>query len=117
MRRAILIVAAIAIAPPVLAQPVAQDVVVLGEGTMSCSEFVSQPNRQILSAAWVLGYISGANSRAGTSEAMTSPPSDEWKTIVVWLQNFCRSHARDMLVSAAENLRQEYLTEQRGKAQ
>ena len=62
---------------------------------------------------WVLGYISGVNlnAPAGTRSAGHSFHKPEDAT--AWLQNYCRAHALDYLVKAADELRAEFLRRER----
>jgi hypothetical protein len=86
---------------------------ILSEGASTCGEYTAEPAKQIIRASWVLGYISGANSRAPMAEAFAGSSFQMPATVVGWLQSYCASHPLDVMVTAAEALRRDFLTHER----
>ena len=46
-----------------------RDTMILSEGMSTCGEYIAEPAKQGIRVAWVLGYISGANSHGPAVEA------------------------------------------------
>lgn len=92
---------------------------ILSEGASTCGEYVAEPEKQIvrmewvLGYKWVLGYISGANSRAPSSEAMAGSSFQMPVTVLGWLKSYCTSHPLEAMVTAAETLRRDFLAYER----
>jgi hypothetical protein len=83
--------------------------VVLGEGSTTCGEFTANPSIQIAMTQWVLGYISGRNREGRTPDGRTIGYSlRNPSTALSWLQSYCNSHSLDLLVKAAEDLRNDF---------
>ena len=62
---------------------------------------------------WVLGYISGANSRGPAAEAEAGSSFQMPAAVVGWLQSFCTSYPLDTMIAAAEALRRDFLARER----
>ena len=81
------------------------DTLVLGEGTMSCGQWVhfrqttENPDLAKLAAAWVRGFISGVNAATpkGSKVGEGSDPEDN----NLWLDNYCKAHPLDELAFAS----------------
>ena len=83
---------------------------VLSNGQDSCGEFLAgNPQHQQLDLVWILGFISGANSRGATaSEREVGSSYRDPFAVQAWVQQYCRTHAFDYLPQAAEALRNEF---------
>ena len=83
---------------------------VLSNGQDSCGEFLAgNPQHQQLDLVWILGFISGANSRGATaSEREVGSSLRDPFAVQAWVQQYCRTHAFDYLPQAAEALRNEF---------
>src|SRR5215472_7811149 len=86
---------------------------VLSEGASTCGEYISEPGKQVIRMEWVLGYISGANSRSPPGEVSAGSSFQMPATVLGWLQSYCTSHPLDPMVSAAEVLRSDFLARER----
>jgi len=82
----------------------------LSNGQDSCGEFLAgNPQHQQLDVAWILGFISGADSRGATaSEREVGSSLRDPFAVQAWVQQYCRTHAFDYLPQAAEALRNEF---------
>jgi hypothetical protein len=99
---AVFILTTLLAAEPVLAAPSE----VLGEGTATCGDFLSQPTMQSVRLEWVLGYISGRNAEAPLPvEKMIGRNLHDAQTPFVWLQNYCQANGAKPLIVAADELR------------
>ena len=87
---------------PQLFAPVA----ILGDGTTGCAEYMADHDRMATRIAWVMGYLSGANTRAVAPFRMVGKDVSATSTDV-WLQNYCASNRTTTLANAAERYRQE----------
>ena len=110
-RVALRLIGAAAVALHLLGRAQAQDVptpgpvAILSEGATTCGSFITEPPRQNIRVAWVLGYITGANSRAAAPYKTVGQSFRDPDTIKGWLLSYCRSHALEKLANAAEALR------------
>lgn len=95
-------------------QPDAGAASILSEGATTCGEFVAQPgSQQAIRMEWVLGYISGANSRSIGQDRFVGRSFEQPDTVMGWLQSYCSAHALDVLVTAAEALRKDFIAHER----
>jgi hypothetical protein len=85
----------------------------LSEGGSTCGEYIAEPGKQVVRMEWVLGYISGANSRGPVAEALAGTSFQMPATVVGWLQSYCASHPLDVMSAAAEVLRRDFLARER----
>lgn len=85
------------------------EAMILSEGNSSCGEYIAEPAKQGVRSSWVLGYISGANSRGPITEALAGSSFQMPATVIGWLQTYCASHPLDPIVTAAEQLRRDFL--------
>jgi hypothetical protein len=81
---------------------------ILSEGQSTCSAYNAQPEMQAVRASWVLGYISGVNSRSPAAEALAGRSFQIPATVIEWLQSYCASHPLDIMAVAAEELRRDF---------
>lgn len=82
---------------------------VLSNGQESCGQYLSSDwQEQVIDSIWILGYISGVNSRAPGGDRLVGRSFTDGPTVIMWLRNYCQSHALDLLPSAAEALRAEF---------
>jgi hypothetical protein len=104
-----------ACAPPASAQLTHGPFLFLSNGQDSCGEFLAgSPQRQQLDIAWILGFISGADSRGATvSERVVGSSFRDVEAVQAWVQQYCRTHAFDYLPQAAEALRNEFAKRER----
>ena len=92
---------------------------ILSEGATTCGEFIAQPAMQTIRMEWVLGYISGVNAgisrsaKASQAETMAGQSFERTETAIGWLQGYCSAHPLDVLVSAAEALRNDFMRHER----
>lgn len=82
---------------------------ILSEGATTCGEYTAEPAKEMLRASWVLGYISGANSRSPMPEAFAGSSFQMPATVIGWLQSYCTAHPLDVMVNASEALRRDFL--------
>ena len=83
---------------------------VLSNGQITCGEFLTDsPHTQASDTEWVLGYISGRNREAPAGRRMAGTSFTAPDSVTAWLQNYCRTHALNHLVEAADELRTEFL--------
>jgi hypothetical protein len=83
---------------------------VLSNGLDSCGEFLAgDPQHQQMDVVWVLGYITGADSR-GQSENDRNVGSSfrDPQGVAAWVQQYCREHGLDLMPKVAEALRNEF---------
>jgi hypothetical protein len=81
----------------------------------SCVEFLAAgPEHQLLDVEWILGYISGANSRGRTKDdrAVGTSLIDN-PGVTAWVQKYCRQHDLDPMPAAAEAFRDELARRER----
>ena len=90
---------------------------VLSNGQITCGEFLADNERtQNADIEWVLGYISGRNQEAPAGSQMAGASFTTVEPVKVWLQNYCRNHPFNLLVTAADELRAEFLRRERSPA-
>jgi hypothetical protein len=83
---------------------------VLANGTESCGKFLGREEvLQKADALWILGYISGANSRSESYRMIGQSIHDAGTTVVEWARHYCQEHPLDPLVNVAEALRFELI--------
>jgi hypothetical protein len=82
---------------------------VLSDGQSTCGEYIAEPAKRGFRTEWVLGYISGANSRGLPAEAHAGSSFQMPATVDGWLLSYCTSHPLEGLVLAAEVLRRDFL--------
>ena len=80
----------------------------LSEGDTTCGEFVAEPLKVNARMEWVLGFLSGANSRAAPPYKLIGRSFQQPATVVGWLQSYCALHSLDTMLAAAEALRRDY---------
>jgi hypothetical protein len=77
----------------------------IGEGANSCGAwtFERQQNstKSALYATWVLGYVSGQNADASTTNFLQGVDAG---AILGWIDNYCRSNPLEKIVTAAGSL-------------
>ena len=112
MRRVVLwLIGGAAVVPHLLGSAQAQDTptpgpaLILSEGTTTCGSFIAEPSRQTIRVAWILGYMTGANSRAVAPYKTVGEGFQDSDTIKGWLLSYCGGHAHAELATAAEALR------------
>ena len=83
---------------------------ILSNGQDSCGEFLAGgQSHQVLDAMWILGYITGADSRGVTvSDRAVGTSFRDGGGVIAWLQQCCRQHGLNVMVAAAEALRDEF---------
>ena len=91
----------------------ARSIMILSESQSTCGAYNTQPQMQAIRASWVLGYISGVNSRSPASEALAGRSFQIPATVIEWLQSYCASHPLDIMAVAAEALRRDFLAQER----
>lgn len=82
----------------------------LSNGQDRCSEFLAgDQQRQTIDVAWILGYITGVDSR-GVSEADRAVGSSfhDGAAVAAWVQKYCLSNPYDIMARVAEALRNEF---------
>jgi hypothetical protein len=90
-------------AEPAAAQ---QEFFVLSNGQDSCGEFLAGDHeRQMLDLEWILGFISGQNSRGEGPDRSVGRNLPHTDALLAWIKNHCRSHALDALPGIAWALR------------
>src|ERR1700722_9956080 len=83
---------------------------VLSNGMITCGEFLSDNLvSQQTAAEWVLGYISGRNRESSQGSRLVGTSFTRIESVTAWVQNYCRNHAPDPIVDAADSLRAEFL--------
>jgi hypothetical protein len=83
---------------------------VLSNGAITCGEFLADGERtQASDTEWVLGYITGRNRVAPLGSRNAGSSFTAPAAVTAWLQDYCRTHALDYLIGAAEALRIEFL--------
>jgi hypothetical protein len=90
-------------------QPTAGLFANLCEGETTCGEFITEPQNQGMRMEWVLGYFSGANSRALPPYKMVGQSFDKPGAVLGWLQSYCSTNSLNVLANAAEVLRQDFI--------
>jgi hypothetical protein len=84
--------------------------VYFGDGANSCRAWTDartrHPQRARLLEEWVLGFVSGANIYDDSPEMLKQ--MDE-PTIFAWVDDYCRTHAVELVDDAAFELMQELL--------
>jgi hypothetical protein len=94
-------------------------VIILSEGMTTCGEFTAQPEMQVVRMEWVLGYISGVNAGlsrtadAAPTERMAGRSFQQTATAIGWLQSYCYAHPLEVLATAAEQLRRDFIRHER----
>jgi len=84
------------------------DYAIRGEGNFTCPDYVSarQTNNAKLysSISWVQGFITGVNYQNALPEGLDSFIGQDLATtsLVIWLEDYCRSNPQDYLADAAE---------------
>jgi hypothetical protein len=83
---------------------------VLSNGQNSCGEFLAGDRQsQAINLSWILGYITGANSRGqAANDRSVGGSFRDPEAATAWVQQYCRSHAFDYVFQAAEALREEF---------
>ena len=84
--------------------------VYFGDGANSCKAWTDararHPQRARLWEEWVLGFVSGANIYDDSPEMLKQ--MDE-RAIFAWVDDYCRTHAVELVDDAAFELMQELL--------
>ena len=93
--------------------PSPRTIMILSEGQSACGAYIAQPDMQAVRVSWVLGYISGVNSRSPATEALAGRSFQIPATVIEWLQSYCASHPLDIMAVAAEALRRDFLAQER----
>jgi hypothetical protein len=88
-------------------------IMILSEGQSTCGAYNAEPDMQPVRASWVLGYISGVNSRSTAMEALAGRSFQMPAAVIEWLQSYCASHPMDIIAVAAEALRRDFLARER----
>jgi len=89
------------------AAPSRTQFLILSEGASTCGEFIAEPAKQGVRMQWVLGYISGANSKESGPGRMVGSSFEKPATAIGWLQSYCATHSLDILAAAAEAFRKD----------
>jgi hypothetical protein len=89
------------------------DIAVLSEGASTCGEYMQEPEKQEIRMEWVLGYITGVNSRAPSPESIVGSSFQMPATVIGWLRSYCSYHPLDIMAAAAEALRRDFLNHER----
>jgi hypothetical protein len=84
-------------------QVLAQERLVIGEGATSCGAWTqarqAQSTKAALIAQWTAGYVSGSNVEGEHHpDALVGV---DFKGLIAWIDNYCRSNPLDPLVNAA----------------
>jgi hypothetical protein len=96
------------------AQPTLYEI--LSNGQDSCGEFLmGDMSRQMIDVEWMLGFISGVNSRASAGDRMVGQSVRDIEAIPAWVQQYCRSHPLNYMPGAAEALRSELSKREDGR--
>jgi hypothetical protein len=90
-------------------QALAQERLAIGEGATSCGTWTqarqAQSTKAALIAQWIAGYVSGSNVEGEHHpDALVGV---DFKGLVAWIDNYCRSNPLDPIVSAAFKLTDE----------
>jgi hypothetical protein len=109
----VLIGASVLLSVPISAKDNHSPFMVLSEGASTCGEFVAEPEKQAMRMEWVLGYISGRNLEAPSAERFAGRSFQKPATVIGWLQTYCGSRAMQPLFQAGEDLRAEFLRQER----
>jgi hypothetical protein len=88
-------------------------IMILSEGQSTCGVYNAYPELQPVRASWVLGYISGVNSRSAATEALAGKSFQMPESVIDWLRSYCAFHPTDVLAVAAEALRRDFLARER----
>jgi hypothetical protein len=88
-------------------------VAILSEGASTCGEYIQEPQKQAIRMEWVLGYISGVNSRTSLPESTAGSSFQMPATVIGRLQSYCSSHPLEIMATAAEALRRDFLNHER----
>ena len=83
---------------------------ILSNGQDSCGEFLAGDQwHQQIDVEWILGYISGVNTRGQTeNDRLVGTSFRDGAAVAAWVQQYCRSHALDVMPTVAEALRTEF---------
>ena len=83
---------------------------VLSLGQESCGEFLAADEpHQRADIIWMLGYITGTNSRATIqSDREVGTSFHDLPPVIAWVKEYCQKHGFDVLPKAAEALRIEF---------
>jgi hypothetical protein len=80
----------------------------LGEGTMSCGEWVdrrrAEPKRVLPEAAWVSGYVTAMARLDSAKTGREIARGLEGAGLDHWIDNYCAAHPLENLETAAFNL-------------
>ena len=87
----------------------ARTIMILSEGQSACSAYNTQPELEAVRTSWILGYVSGVNSRSPAAEALAGRSFQMPAIVIEWLQSYCASHPTDIMAVAAEALRRDFL--------
>jgi hypothetical protein len=89
-------------------QVLAQDRLAIGEGATSCGAWTqarqAQSTKAALIAQWIAGYVSGSNVEGDHPDALMGV---DFKGLIDWIDNYCRSNPLDPVVAAAFKLTDE----------
>ncbi|NML92022.1 hypothetical protein HHL26_23775 [Sphingobium sp. TB-6] len=81
---------------------------ILGEGSMSCGEWIdrrrAEPNRVLPEAAWVSGYITAMARIDSARNGRKIARGVEGAGIDHWIDNYCAAHPIDNVEAAASTL-------------
>jgi hypothetical protein len=114
-RATVIAITVLIAADPATAQPYGYEY--LSNGQDSCGEFVAGGSlRQQVDVEWILGFISGVNSRGAIGDRMVGRSIRDIDAIAAWVQHYCQSHALDIMPTVAEALRNE-LARREGRQQ
>jgi hypothetical protein len=88
----------------------AQNRLVIGEGSTSCGAWTQARQAQsggkaALIAQWIAGYVSGSNVEG--EQHPDALVGVDFKALVAWIDNYCRSNPLDPVVHAASKLTDE----------
>jgi hypothetical protein len=86
---------------------------ILSEGPSTCGEYIAEPAKRVIRMEWVLGYISGTNTRGPVAEQDAGSSFQMPATVDGWLLSYCTSHPLESMVLAAELLRRDFLARER----
>ena len=81
-----------------------------GEGTATCSEFLSEPAIEGARVQWVLGFIAGQNSLSKNGNRIAgakfqAPGFNTPEFTRGWLHDYCANNPRQSIIDAAAVLR------------
>jgi hypothetical protein len=81
----------------------------LSDGQSTCGEFIAEPEKRAIRAEWILGFITGVNTRAIPPYREVGTSFGQVATVIGWLQSYCDLHSLDTMVTAAEALRRDFI--------